>query len=120
MSDDPTDPIPSLEQLEKEIEISAFQASGPGGQHRNRTYSAIRMTHKPTGITVTASDSRSQATNRKVALRRLHCRIVEHFRTDAPRVPTRKSGRVRSRERADREHQTRRKRQRRSVDQEGE
>lgn len=48
-----------------------YRASGPGGQHRNKTESAIRLVHQPTGITVTATERRSQHENRAVALQRL-------------------------------------------------
>lgn len=90
--------VPDLEQLAKEVEFTAYQASGPGGQHRNRTFSAIRAKHLPTGIVVTAADSRSQLRNRKIALERLRERLTEHFHEVPPRVPTRKSRSVRERE----------------------
>jgi len=48
-----------------------FVASGPGGQHRNKTASGVRLTHPPTGLTVTATERRSQAQNRSMALERL-------------------------------------------------
>ena len=118
MDDQPTGEAPSLEQLDKEVEITVFQASGPGGQHRNRTYSAVRATHRPTGITVTASDTRSQLSNRKIAMKRLHERLVEHFRKPTPRRPTRKSRTVRKREKAERERLSERKRMRRLPDSE--
>ena len=51
---------PDLEQLEAEVEVTVYQASGPGGQHRNRSYSAVRLKHLPTSIVVTAADSRSR------------------------------------------------------------
>lgn len=106
MSDDEAGAqVPDLEQLEQEVEFTAYQASGPGGQHRNRTFSAIRARHLPTGIVVTAADSRSQLRNRKIALERLRERLVEHFHEDPPRVPTRKPRAVRERERRDRQMQ---------------
>ena len=108
-----TTKAPTLEDLEKQVEITTFQASGPGGQHRNRTYSAVRVTHRPTGITVTASDTRSQLTNRKIAMKRLHERLVDHFKVPEPRIPTRKSKAVRRREKADRQQQSQRKKMRR-------
>jgi protein subunit release factor B len=46
-------------------------ASGPGGQHRNKTESGVRLTHRPTEISVTATERRSQLQNRGVALERL-------------------------------------------------
>ena len=51
-------------------------AGGPGGQHRNKTESAVRLTHPPTGVTVTATERRSQHENREVALERLRERIA--------------------------------------------
>jgi protein subunit release factor A len=105
--------VPDLEELEKEVEISAYQASGPGGQHRNRTYSAIRVRHLPTGIVVTASDSRSQLRNRRIALERLRERLVEHYHEDPPRVPTKKGRSVRERERRERQRESEKKKLRR-------
>ncbi len=59
------------ETLLRECELQFFIASGPGGQHRNKTESGVRLTHPPTGVTVTATERRSQAQNRGVALERL-------------------------------------------------
>lgn len=108
--------VPDLEQLENEVEVSVYQASGPGGQHRNRTYSAVRMKHLPTGIVVTATDSRSQLRNRRIALERLARRLAEHYHEDPPRKPTRKARPVRCRERQDRERDAQKKRLRKPVD----
>ena len=108
--------VPDLEDLENEVEVSAYQASGPGGQHRNRTYSAIRLKHLPTGIVVTAADSRSQLRNRKIAFERLARRLAEHFHEDPARKPTKKRTSVRQRERQERERESQKKRSRRPVD----
>ncbi|MCP4546516.1 MAG: peptide chain release factor-like protein [bacterium] len=62
-----TDP----EVLEQEIEISVYRSSGPGGQHKNKTESAVRIHHPPSGVTVVATENRSQLRNRKVAMERL-------------------------------------------------
>ncbi|MCF8371238.1 MAG: peptide chain release factor H [Bacteroidales bacterium] len=56
---------------EKDIAYQAIRASGPGGQHVNKVSTAIRATHTPTGLSVVASDSRSQIQNRKKAKERL-------------------------------------------------
>ena len=111
MSDDQAQTeVPDLEQLEKETELTAYQASGPGGQHRNKTFSAIRARHLPTGIVVTAADSRSQLRNRKIALERLRERLLDHFHEDPPRVPTRKSRATREREKRQRQREAEKKR----------
>lgn len=59
------------EALAKECEESFFIASGPGGQHRNKTESGVRLVHLPTGLVVTATERRSQLQNRGEALERL-------------------------------------------------
>ncbi len=59
------------ETLEREIEIDTYRASGPGGQHVNKTNSAIRLTHLPSGVVVIAQDSPSQFRNKEIAFERL-------------------------------------------------
>lgn len=56
---------------QSELEFEFFRGSGPGGQHRNTTDSGVRVRHLPTGVVAQATESRSQARNREVALRRL-------------------------------------------------
>ena len=118
MANEKTEPDqgPDLGQLENDVEVSVYQASGPGGQHRNRTYSAVRLKHLPTGIVVTAADSRSQLRNRKIAFERLASRLAEHYHEDPPRRPTKKRSTVRRREQQERERESRKKQLRRPVD----
>jgi ribosome-associated protein len=66
----------SDEALEAECELEFFIGSGPGGQHRNKTASAVRLRHPPSGVTVVATERRSQAQNRAVALDRLRARLL--------------------------------------------
>jgi peptide chain release factor 1 len=62
-----------------EIKIDVMRAGGAGGQHVNKTESAVRMTHIPTGITVSMQDERSQQRNKDKALQILKARVYEHY-----------------------------------------
>lgn len=57
--------------LLRTCEVEFFIASGPGGQHRNTTASGVRLTHPPTGLSVTGTERRSQSQNKGAALERL-------------------------------------------------
>lgn len=63
------------EMNEREIVYQTLRASGPGGQHVNKTESAVRATHVPSGLSVTASDQRSQFQNKKLAIERLWLKL---------------------------------------------
>jgi hypothetical protein len=69
-------------ELLAQCELDAYRASGPGGQKRNKTSSAVRIRHEPTGLLVTASESRSQHENRARALRRLREALALTQRSD--------------------------------------
>lgn len=71
-----------------ECDVETFRAGGPGGQHQNKAESAVRLTHLPTGLSVTARDSRSQHRNRKIALARLREALEEELAPETPRIET--------------------------------
>ena len=72
-----------------ECRLETFRSGGPGGQLQNKTESAVRLTHAPTGISVSARESRSQYRNRKIALARLRTALLEASQEALPRKPTR-------------------------------
>ena len=81
----------SDEVLLLECEEQFFIASGPGGQHRNKTETGVRLIHKPTGFTVTATERRSQLQNRGAALERLRAAFVKMSYVPEKRIATKPS-----------------------------
>jgi hypothetical protein len=70
----------SDEQLLAECRVETFRGPGPGGQKRNKTSSGVRIAHQPSGLNAIATESRSQQTNRSVALSRLRIRLAVQIR----------------------------------------
>ncbi len=63
---------------ERDLVFSTFKATGPGGQHRNKVETAVRVVHKPTNVSVTASDSKSQIQNRKSAIEKVKLALQKY------------------------------------------
>jgi protein subunit release factor B len=86
----PADIPESDAALLAECEVETFRAGGPGGQHQNKTDSAVRLRHGPTGLTVTCRAQRSQYLNKMDALRRLRLKLARFY---APPPPPRRATR---------------------------
>jgi protein subunit release factor B len=102
--------------LESETDVEFFTAGGPGGQHRNKTQSAVRLYHRPSGITVTATERRSQADNRRVAFERLRARLEKLAERKRPRVATRPTRAAKRRRLDEKARHAQKKRERRHFD----
>ena len=71
-----------------DITTEFVRGSGPGGQHRNKATTGVRLTHAPTGIQATATERRSRTANLKVAHSRLTVRVTRALTVATPRIPT--------------------------------
>jgi ribosome-associated protein len=82
--------LPESDQdLLRECEVDTFRSSGPGGQHVNKTESAVRLRHLPSGVVVTSQQERSQHQNKSLCLRKLREKVARLNHRPAKRVPTR-------------------------------
>lgn len=79
----------SDEALLRECQLDTFRSSGPGGQHVNKTESAVRLTHLPSGVVVTSQQERSQHRNKALCLQKLRKKVERINYRPPERVPTR-------------------------------
>ncbi len=100
--------------LEREVVVEPYRAPGPGGQRKNRKETAVRLTHPPSGLTVVASERRSQAQNREVAFERLIQKLARLNQPRKRRIPTRPSAGAIRRQKESKERLSRKKRLRRA------
>jgi len=101
-----------LRALLEECDVTAYRASGKGGQKRNKTESAVRVVHRPTGITRIGTESRSQSANKLRALERVREALEARARKPKPRHPTRPTAASRARRIAGKRQRAELKRQR--------
>jgi hypothetical protein len=86
--------LASDDALAAQCEIDRYRASGPGGQHRNKTESAVRVRHRASGLAAIAEESRAQGENKTRALRRLREHLATDLRAPASGVSPRLSALV--------------------------
>ena len=85
-----------LARLLRECEVETYRSSGPGGQKKNKTESSVRIRHLPSGLTRVATEHRSQARNRLLALERVHRALLARARRAKPRIATRPTAAARA------------------------
>jgi ribosome-associated protein len=105
-----------MERLQRDVVIEVYRAPGPGGQRKNRKETAVRLKHIPTGLTVVASERRSQALNREIAFERLRKRLAELYRPRKRRVRTKPPAGAIGAQRDEKKRQSQRKRSRNRID----
>ena len=74
--------------LKKQVVVETYRSRGPGGQRKNKVETAVRLKHLPSGVTVVATEHRSQSENRKLAFERLRERLIKLNRPKRRRIAT--------------------------------
>lgn len=105
-----------LDELVRDCEVRTFHARGPGGQCVNTADSAVRMTHRPSGVSVTSRESRSQFRNRQLCLQKLRRLFEAKARPPKVRRATKPSRRAKEARLADKRRRAETKARRRPVD----
>lgn len=82
---------------EKQLKIEYYKSGGPGGQHKNKRFMAVRLTHLPTGVVAISQEYRSQALNKEMAFKRLREKLAQKLSVKKKRMATRKSAGVKER-----------------------
>jgi len=78
-----------MASIKAHTRVTFFRSGGPGGQHRNKVETAVRLVHEPSGVTVVAADQRSRVRNLEAAFQRLQRKLIARSAVPRSRVPTR-------------------------------
>jgi protein subunit release factor B len=101
-----------LDTLKQQVIVETYRSGGPGGQRKNKTETAVRLKHLSTGVTVIATEHRSQAQNRELAFERLVRRLERLNQPKKRRIPTRTPRKALEHRIADKKHVSLKKKQR--------
>ncbi len=107
--------LPERELL-AQCEVQVHRAGGPGGQHRNKTETAVRLVHRPTGVAAEGKDQRSRGQNLAAALERLREKLERRAYRPPPRHKTRPSRAAREKRIEEKRRVSARKKERRWVE----
>ena len=100
------------ESLERDCDLEFFVAGGPGGQHRNKVETGVRLTHRPSGLVVTATERRSQSANRDAAFERMAEKLEAKQRVKKKRFATKPTAAAKQKRLESKRQQSERKRAR--------
>jgi protein subunit release factor B len=98
--------------LKHQVLLETYRSRGPGGQRKNKVETAVRLKHLPSGITVIATEHRSQAENRKLAFQRLRERLMKLNQPRRRRIPTSVSLKAMERRKEEKKAHSKKKRMR--------
>jgi len=85
------------------------RSSGPGGEKKDKTQTAVRISHRPSGLKVIATEHRSQSKNRQLAFQRLQRKLLELNRESKKRIPTKVSNAVQEKRLETKQHRSKKK-----------